>query len=89
VKKTPSLLWQKFDMTAEELKLAQRVLGLSDAKFAAWLGVSDGSTVRKWKRGDRDIPGPVVVLVKAAISSEAVRSHFGLSLPDDSTSNSE
>lgn len=67
-------------MSPEELTSAQHALRLSDAKFAQWVGVSDGSTVRKWKRGDRDIPGPVQVLVRAALESAEVRSYFGLTL---------
>ena len=67
-------------MTPADLTSAQHALGLSDARFAHWVNVSDGSTVRKWKRGDRDIPGPVQVLVKAALESAEVRSYFGLKL---------
>lgn len=67
-------------MTPEELTSGQHALGLSDTKFAQWVGVHDGSTVRKWKRGDRDIPGPVQVLVKAALESADVRQYFGLTL---------
>lgn len=68
------------ELTPADLKAAQDALGLSDARLAAWLGVSDGSTVRKWKRGDRDIPGPVRVLITAAMESDAVRAYFGLQL---------
>lgn len=67
-------------MTPEELKSARHALGLSAEGFAAWVGVQGGRTVRKWEAGDRDIPGPVTVLVNAAMQSPAVREHFGLSL---------
>lgn len=67
-------------MTPEELKAARRALGLSAEGFALWVGVSGNRTVRKWENGERDIPGPVQVLVKAVMESEAVRKHFGLAL---------
>lgn len=66
------------DMTPAELKAARRALGLTTGGFAAWVNVQGDRTVRKWEAGDRDIPGPVVVLVTAALASAAVRKHFGL-----------
>jgi DNA-binding transcriptional regulator YiaG len=73
-------------MTPAELKSARNALGLSAEGFARWVNVSDGATVRRWERGARDIPGPVIVLVTAAMASRAVRRYFGLSLPGDPTS---
>ncbi len=70
-------------MTPEELKSARHAFGLSADGFAKWVNVSNGRTVRYWEAGDRDIPGPVVVLVKAALESAAVRAHFGLTLQND------
>lgn len=70
-------------MTPEELKSARHALGLSAEGFASWVNVQSGRTVRKWEAGDRDIPGPVAVLVRAAMDSDAVRSHFGLHLRDE------
>lgn len=70
-------------MTPTELKSARHALGLSAEGFAAWVNVQGGRTVRKWEAGDRDIPGPVSVLVRAAMDSAAVRKHFGLALRDD------
>lgn len=67
-------------MTPEELKLARHALGLSAEGFASFVGVQGGRTVRKWEAGDRDIPGPVVVLTKACMESAAVREHFGLTI---------
>lgn len=78
-------------MTPAELKSARNALGLSADGFAKLISPpdrpSDGRTVRRWEAGDRDIPGPVVVLVKAIMESRAVRQYFGVSLPDDSASN--
>lgn len=70
-------------MTPADLKSARRALGLSAGGLARWVNVSDGATVRRWERGARDIPGPVIVLVKAALESRAVRRFFGLRLTDD------
>jgi hypothetical protein len=50
-------------MTPTELKEGRRKLGLSCARFAAAVGVTEGRTVRRWEAGDRDIPGPVIVLL--------------------------
>lgn len=65
-------------MTPDELKKHRQALGLSANGFAALVNVSGGRTVRRWEAGDRDIPGPVVVLINALSESEAVRKHFGL-----------
>lgn len=51
-------------MTAVELKAARRTLGLSAEGFARAVGVESGRTVRRWEAGERDIPGPVVALLR-------------------------
>ena len=51
------------NMTGEELKAARLALGLSQDEFAQLVRVSSGRTVRKWEDGERQIPGPVTVLV--------------------------
>lgn len=70
-------------MTPADLKSARHALGLSAEKFARLVRVESGRTVRRWEAGDRDIPGPVIVLVCAIMSSRAVRRHFGLALTDE------
>lgn len=70
-------------MTPADLKSARHALGLSAEGFASWVGVAGGRVVRRWEAGDRDIPGPVKVLVTAAMESRAVRRHFGLSVAGD------
>lgn len=70
-------------MTPADLKAARHALGLSAEGFASWVNVQGGRTVRRWEAGDRDIPGPVRVLVTAAMESQDVRRHFGLSLASD------
>lgn len=70
-------------LTPDELKAARKALGLTADGFAKWVQVADGRTVRRWEAGDRDIPGPVQVLVVAALESRAVRQHFGLRDPEE------
>lgn len=48
-------------------------LGLSAEGFAKLVRVERGRTVRQWEGGERDIPGPVVILVEAIHASSAVR----------------
>lgn len=67
-------------MTPEELKIARQALGLSAEGFARLVQVESGRTVRRWEAGERDIPGPVQVLVRALLDSAAVRQHFDLTL---------
>lgn len=76
-------------MTPAELKAARQAFGLSAEGFARLVQVQGGRTVRRWEAHERDIPGPVVVLVQALMASRAVRRHFGLALPQDSTSKSD
>lgn len=67
-------------MTPADLKSARHALGLSAEGFARLVRVESGRTVRRWESGERDIPGPVVVIVDAIMASGAVRRHFGVSL---------
>lgn len=75
-------------MTPEDLKSARHALGFSAEGFAKFLHLTDGAHVRKMENGSRPISGPVAVLMEAIMTSRAVRRHFGLSLPNDSTSKS-
>jgi DNA-binding transcriptional regulator YiaG len=72
-------------MTPDALKSARIALGLSAEGFAKLVHVESGRTVRRWEAGERDIPGPVVVIVGALMESRAVRRHFGVALDGDST----
>jgi DNA-binding transcriptional regulator YiaG len=49
-------------MTPEELRATLDRLGLTQLGAAKLLSV-DGRTVRRWIAGDRDIPGPAIVLL--------------------------
>lgn len=72
-------------MTPAELKSAQRALGLSDQALARMLqlgregdGGAGGKTVRRWKSGESNIPGPVAVLLMLALNSTEVREMLDL-----------
>lgn len=53
-------------MTPAELKSARHALGLSAEGFARAVRVQSGRTVRKWEAGQRDIPGPITVILDMA-----------------------
>lgn len=53
------------------LRNAIAASGLSARSFAALLGV-DERTVRRWLAGDREIPGPVLVICPAILRDPAV-----------------
>ena len=61
-------------MTPAELKTARHALGLSAEGFARLVQVESGRTVRRWEAGDRDIPGPVIVIVEALMASREIAS---------------
>ena len=67
-------------MTPADLKSARNALGLSAEGFARLVRVESGRTVRLWESGEREIPGPVVVIVEAILSSAPVRAHFEVTL---------
>lgn len=53
--------------TPEALKTARAVLGLSADALARIVRVEDGRTVRRWEAGEREIPGPVIVIMETAM----------------------
>lgn len=67
-------------MTAGKLRAARLDMSLSADRFAKLVQVESGRTVRRWEAAERDIPGPVQVLVRAIMSSRSVRHYFGISL---------
>jgi len=56
-------------MTPADLRAALARLGLSQSEAARYCGV-DPRSMRRWLRGDRRIPGPVVELVKTWLSQQ-------------------
>ena len=51
-------------MTPQEFKEARIKLGLSQGNLGQLMKTTDRS-VRRWENGDREIPGPVIVLMQA------------------------
>ncbi len=45
-------------------RIRVQVLGLSTERLARLLEISSGRTIRRWEKGDRDIPGPAKVLMR-------------------------
>lgn len=68
-------------MTPEALRAARTTLGLSAEGLAKLLHVESGRTVRRWEAGDRQVPGPVSVLLDGMMASAAVREHFMAATP--------
>ena len=65
---TASYVIPKFVRTPDELKAARRALGLSADGLARVVRIEDGRTVRRWEAGEREIPGPVTVLMEVAMN---------------------
>jgi len=57
--------------TPEQLKAARQALGLSAESLARVLRVEDGRTVRRWEAGEREIPGPVIVIMETVMDNLA------------------
>ncbi|KKL62126.1 hypothetical protein LCGC14_2188280 [marine sediment metagenome] len=57
-------------MSPEQFRAGRKQLGLSQNALARLFRVFDGRTVRRWECGERDIPGPAVVLMAWLISGE-------------------
>jgi transcriptional regulator with XRE-family HTH domain len=53
--------------TPEALKDARAALGLSADALARIVRVEDGRTVRRWEAAEREIPGPVIVILETAM----------------------
>jgi DNA-binding transcriptional regulator YiaG len=77
------------DMTPADLKSIRESLGLSAKAFARLVQVESDRTVRRWEAGDRDIPGPVIVIARALRDSPAARDFFGVTAAVNSDYQSE
>jgi len=63
----------RYDMSPEEFEDARHRLGLNQRDFAELFGIASDRTVRRWEEGDKDIPGPVIVLVRLCLEYPEVR----------------
>lgn len=62
-------------MTADELKTARASLGLSAPVFARYIGVT-ARAVNLWEAGEREMPGPLVVLLDLVLNVKPARDRF-------------
>lgn len=67
-------------MKPHEFRDIRTALQLSAEGMARLLDVESGRTVRRWEAGDRDIPGPAIVLLTAILAVPGLRRYFGLKL---------
>ncbi len=53
-------------MSPDQMKAARRRLGYTQAQLAKELrmGKDGARSIRRWELGEREIPGPVVVLIE-------------------------
>lgn len=70
-------------MTPKQFQDTRERLGLSQAELALIFGVASDRTVRRWEAGERDIPGPVIVLMKLILRSAEARELLGVALPGE------
>lgn len=64
-------------MTGAELRAARAALGLTGRQLADLLQIASDRTIRRYEAGDSEVPGPVVVILRALVESAAVREYFG------------
>jgi DNA-binding transcriptional regulator YiaG len=57
-------------MNKTEFREARRKLGFSQKQLATLLKVASDRTVRRWEAGEKDIPGPVIVLMNWLLSNK-------------------
>lgn len=65
-------------MTPSEFKSIRLSFGLSAAKMADILMISDGRVIRRWESGDAALPGPVIVIATALTKSAEFRALLGV-----------
>lgn len=51
-------------MTPDKFKEARMRLGMSQNDMAEFLGIASDRTVRRWEEGEKDIPGPVLLVLE-------------------------
>lgn len=51
-------------MTPERMKKIRRDLGMSQVEFAKLLRIADGRSIRRWEHGERQLGGPVTMLLE-------------------------
>jgi DNA-binding transcriptional regulator YiaG len=51
-------------MTPEQFKTIRQQAGLTQSRLAALLRISDSRTIRRWETGEREVSGPVSILME-------------------------
>jgi DNA-binding transcriptional regulator YiaG len=69
-------------MSPEEFKSARLALGMSQNDIAEFLGVASDRTVRRWEEGEKDIPGPVLLVMELIFNVPEAAEYLDLDLPD-------
>ena len=57
-------------MTPAQFKAIRHAAGMTQRQLAETLRISDGRTVRRWEGGEREISGPVTILMEMLHSGE-------------------
>jgi DNA-binding transcriptional regulator YiaG len=65
-------------MSPAEFAAIEAALGITDGALARALGCSGDRTVRRWRNGERAIPGTVATLMRLLFCSPAARDQLGL-----------
>jgi len=61
-----------------DFKIARNRLGLSVRDMVALFGLGSDRTIRRWEEGEKDIPGPVLLLIDLCLNIPQVREYLGL-----------
>jgi DNA-binding transcriptional regulator YiaG len=65
-------------MSPEDFQIVRNRLGLSQNDMAALFGLGSARTVRRWEEGEKDIPGPVLLLLELCLELPEVREYLEL-----------
>lgn len=63
-------------MSPEQFRRVRRKMGLSQNDVTDLFGLGSSRTVRRWEDGERDIPGPVILLMELCQNIPAVRQYL-------------
>lgn len=67
-------------MTPDEFKAARMRLGMSQNDMADFLGIASDRTVRRWEEGEKDIPGPVLLVLELIFNVPGVVEYLELDI---------
>lgn len=63
-------------MEPDELTAAMKALGLSLDEFTVCFGIANPRTVRRWQTGEKEPPGPVIVMIDLLLNCPAAREYM-------------